>query len=193
MKFNMGCGANRKDGYVNVDSQAAFSPDEIWDLEQTPWPWPDGCAEEVLFIHSLEHMGGDPKVFLGIMSELYRIMAPGGEVHIHAPHPRHDNFINDPTHVRAITPAMLSLFDRAENDAWIAAGAANSPLAHYTGVDFHIEQAATVLAEPYASQLQSGAITAAQASEFLAQRNNVAQEVRIRLTARKGSPTETFA
>lgn len=189
MKFNMGCGVNRREGYLNVDAAAACEPDEVWDLEQTPWPWPDSCAEEVQFIHSLEHMGGDPKVFLALMSELYRILAPGGEAIIHVPHPRHDNFLNDPTHVRAITPAVLALFDREQNDQWIAAGGANTPLAHYTGVDFRITETRTVLAEPYASQMKAGAITAAEVGAFLAQRNNVAVEFRIRMVARKPTPT----
>ncbi|HYE49824.1 MAG TPA: hypothetical protein VEB20_09555 [Azospirillaceae bacterium] len=185
MKFNMGCGHNRRDGYVNVDSAAGSAADEVWDLEQTPWPWADDCAEEVLFIHSLEHMGGNPRVFLAIMTELYRICAPGALVVIHVPHPRHDDFLNDPTHVRAITPVMLGLFDRQKNDAFKIAGGANTPLAHYTGVDFQMTQDQTVLAEPYASQLRSGKITADQAAAAMRERNNIAKEFRIRLTARK--------
>jgi SAM-dependent methyltransferase len=188
MKFNMGCGANKRAGFVNVDAEAAFAPDEVWDLERTPWPWPDNCADEVLFIHSLEHMGADAKVFLAIMCELYRILAPGGEARIHVPHPRHDNFMNDPTHVRAITPTMLTLFDREQNDRWIAMGAANSPLAHYTGVDFRIVEARTIISEPYASRFQAGEITAEQVQELLGQCNNVAAEFQILLAARKPGP-----
>ena len=77
MKFNMGCGQQNRPGYVNVDVAASSTADEVVDLEATPWPWPDSCAEEVVFNHALEHMGGDPKVFLAIMAELYRICAPG--------------------------------------------------------------------------------------------------------------------
>jgi hypothetical protein len=188
MKFNMGCGRNRRAGYVNVDSSPVCAPDEVWDLEQTPWPWADSCATEVIFIHSLEHMGGDPKVFLAIMRELYRITAPAGEVVIHAPHPRHDDFQNDPTHVRAITPVMLTLFDRELNDEWIAKGAANTPLAHYTGVDFKIVEARTVLSEPYANRMKDATMTAAEIGEALGKFNNVAKEFRIRMVARKTQP-----
>jgi hypothetical protein len=185
MKFNMGCGTNRREGYVNVDSSPACEPDQVWDLEQTPWPWADSCAEEVVFVHSLEHMGGDSKTFLALMTELYRICAPGAQVTIHVPHPRHDNFLNDPTHVRAITPAMLSLFDRQKNDEWRAMGAANTPLALYTGVDFRVDTVQTVLDEPYATRLKDGLITKEAVSELLHTVNNVATEFRIRLTAHK--------
>jgi hypothetical protein len=185
MKLNFGCGHNRLDGFVNVDAAAACDPDEVWDLEQTPWPWPDNSVSEAAFIHSLEHMGANPKVFLTMMQELYRVLAPDGSVVIHVPHPRHDNFINDPTHVRAITPEMLSLFDRDLNDQWKAQGGANSPLAHYTGVHFKVAKSGTVLAEPYASALKEGKLTGAQVAQAERSQNNVAAEYRITLRAIK--------
>jgi hypothetical protein len=185
LKFNMGSGQNPRAGYLNVDASAACNPDEVVDLEQTPWPWPDDCADEVVFIHSLEHMGGDPKVFLAMMAELYRICADGAAVLIHAPHPRHDNFINDPTHVRAITPEVLMLFDRELNEAWRQAGAANTPLALYAGVDFKLETRQGLLAEPYRSQLANRQITEAMVGEALRDRNNVVEEWRLTLRVRK--------
>lgn len=185
LKFNMGSGQNHRPGYVNVDLSAASNPDEVFDLEVTPWPWADNCASEVRFIHSLEHMGGDPKVFLAIMQELYRICAPDASVFIHVPHPRHDNFINDPTHVRPITPSLLGLFDREANEAWRVAGAANTPLALYTGVDFKVTGREALLAEPYRSQLMREEISQEAIAEAIRSRNNVIEEWRITLLVRK--------
>lgn len=187
MKFNMGCGHNKLPGWVNVDAQAASEPDHVWDLERTPWPWPDNCAEAVTFNHSLEHMGGDPKVFMAIMKELYRISAPGCVVNIHVPHPRHDHFINDPTHVRPITDQMLYLFDKELNDQWKAQGAANSPLAHYTGVDFKITSVLAVPAPRYRKMLEAGEVDKATLSRLAEERNNVIEEIRIGLVARKSA------
>lgn len=185
MKLNMGCGRNKHAGYVNVDSAPASEPDVLFDLETFPWPWPDGAAEEVVFNHSLEHMGGDPKVFLRLMQELYRICAPGAVVRINVPHPRHDDFIGDPTHVRPITPQMLTLFDRELNDRWRAGGFSNTPLAHYLGVDFRLTTRGLILDEPYLTQLQRGEVSEAQVLEWERQRNNVVREFRIELVARK--------
>jgi len=187
-RFNMGCGLNKLEGYINVDAMPGGEPDELFDLEQTPWPWPDNSAEEVVFNHSLEHMGGDPKVFLAIMVELYRICAPGAAVHIRVPDPRHDHFINDPTHVRMITPNMLQLFDRELNEQWGRQRGANSPLALYTGVDFKLAHYRMVLAEPYGARFDAGELSAEQARQTASSLNNVIQEWVIRLEVRKPQP-----
>jgi|GEM_PF-1906114 len=39
LKLNIGCGFNKIDGYVNVDAFPDCSPDVLWDLETTPWPF----------------------------------------------------------------------------------------------------------------------------------------------------------
>lgn len=185
MKLNMGCGLNRLDGWTNVDSAPECEPDEVVDLEQFPWPWPDHAATEVLFNHSLEHLGADPKVFLKIMQELYRVCAPGASIEINVPHPRHDNFLGDPTHVRAITPGLLNLFSREANEQYRAGQSSNSPLAIYTGVDFGLASVNTVLAEPFASRLRSGELTPEAAGEAVRLYNNVASEYKIVLRAIK--------
>src|SRR5262249_30219253 len=55
------------------------------------------------------------------------------------PHPRHDFFLDDPTHVRPVTPDSLKLFSQALNRECIAKGGANSLLALYLGVDFELQ------------------------------------------------------
>ena len=183
--YNMGCGHNKLDGFINVDAFVECAPDLVIDLEKLPWPLETSSADTVVFNHSLEHMGQDPKIFLGIMKELYRICKPGAEIAINVPHPRHDHFIDDPTHVRAITPALLSLFDKEKNDEWKRLGYSNSPLAHYTGVNFKTIQFATVLTGPYLKLYESKEISQEDLDQRLAERNNVAEEYRFVLTAVK--------
>lgn len=187
MKFNMGCGARQLPGFVNVDAQAACSPDEIVDLERTPWPWPSDVAHEIHFIHSLEHMGADPKVFLAIMAETWRIAADGCLVQINVPHPRHDNFLGDPTHVRPITPQMLQLFDREACDVAQAAGGANTPFAHYLGIDLRLIQTTTAIDEPYFSEFQRGDLTREALDRLIASQFNVVRELKMTLRAVKAA------
>jgi hypothetical protein len=185
MKFNMGCGRRKLAGWVNVDAEAQSEPDQVFDLEKTPWPWADGCASEVLFNHSLEHMGGDPGVFLAMMRELYRIADDGCVVQVNVPHPRHDNFVSDPTHVRAITPKTFELFDQNLNRRGVETNAANTPLGLYLGVDFETVKAESALDEPYWSQFQAGELTMDDLNLKMRTLANVVKEFKITLRVRK--------
>jgi len=186
MKLNMGCGHNKLEGWVNVDLFPECAPDVVCDLESLPWPWPDDSVDEVLFNHALEHLGQDTRTFLGMMKELYRVCRNGAEIAINVPHPRHDDFINDPTHVRVITPDMLALFDRKQCDRWQQLGAANSPLAHYLHVDFAIASAQRVLAQPYATQYADELLSDEDVEQMSRELNNIVKEYRIVMVARKG-------
>ena len=66
-----------------------------------------------------------------------------------------------------------------------AAGAANTPLALYTGVDFKVAEVQTVLAEPYMTQLREQRIAPAEIEEAVRARNNVIEEWRLTLLVRK--------
>jgi hypothetical protein len=106
-------------------------------------------------------------------------------IEIRVPHPRHDNFINDPTHVRVITPPLMELFDRARNDDWKARGCANSPLAHYTGVDFTLTYVKQILTPEYLAAFQANQITHEDLPRLARERNNVVEEIYIKLLVRK--------
>ena len=125
MRLNLGCGDKRMPGWRNVDKIAMCNPDEVVDLERLPWPWPDDSVEEILLSHVLEHIGQTPDVYLGIIKEIYRVCRDGAKITIVVPHPRHDHFLQDPTHVRVVTPEGLNMFSQAANRRLIAPAGPN--------------------------------------------------------------------
>ena len=185
MKLNLGCGARRMPGWINVDKMAACAPDQVVDLERFPWPWPDAAVEEILLNHVLEHLGASPDVYIGVFKEMWRVCRNGATVNIVVPHPRHDDFLGDPTHVRAVTGAGLEMFSRRANEAWRAGGFANTPLALYHGVDFEIVDDEMVLDEPWRSDLAAGRLDRAALNAAVSRYNNVVKEQRFRLRAVK--------
>jgi hypothetical protein len=186
VKLNLGCGNRKYPDYVNVDCTSECAPDQVWDLENTPWPWESNSVESVLFSHSLEHVGSDPRVFKEIMRELYRVCRGGAELTVKVPHPRHDDFISDPTHVRVITPGTLNMLSKRLNHEWIKAGVANTPLAIYWGVDFEIKRVEYSLDEPYRSQMAKGELSSEEIAIISRERNNIVKEITILLVAIKG-------
>ena len=186
MKLNLGCGGKFIEGFVNVDKYPTSITDLVFDLETTPWPWKTGTVQEVRFIHSLEHMGQSTNCYLDIIKEIYRICTNGATVVIHVPHPRHDNYLGDPTHVRPITPQSLTLFDKAKNEEWLAGGvSAATTLALFIGVDFCMTGLVTVLDPYWYEKYANGEHTLETINQKAKDLNNVIGEYQITLMARK--------
>jgi hypothetical protein len=185
MKLNLGCGQNKLDGHVNVDKYGSFAPDVMWDLESFPWPFDDNSADEIVMRHSLEHMGASADVFFSIMKELYRISAPGAKILIAVPHPRSDGFAGDPTHVRPINPAILSLFSKKNNREWKELGWPNTPLGIYLNVDFDVVEANFALTPHWAKKMQNNEISREDVEFALNSYFNVVDEITVTLVACK--------
>src|SRR5690348_8696690 len=81
-KLNLGSGWYPKQGFVNVDCDPRYPADVIHDLEKTPWPFEDNQFELIEADHVLEHLGE----IRAVMSELHRILRPGGILRIRVPH-----------------------------------------------------------------------------------------------------------
>lgn len=181
MRLNLGCGNNKMAGYLNVDSQQACAPDQVVDLEAFPWPFEDNSVEEIVMSHVLEHLGETKEIYLSIIKELYRICKPGAEINIKVPHPRHDEFVIDPTHVRPILPEQFHLFSKRLNAEWREEGYANTPLADYLDVDFEVEDVQWVLSDDMLEKLQGGEIDSAELANRAIHEYNILKEIQIKL------------
>ena len=179
MRLNLGCGYDKRDGFVNVDRMAACDPDVVVDLEELPWPWDSSSVDEIILKHSLEHLGGDSDTYLAIVKELWRVSRPNATITITVPHPRHDHFINDPTHVRPITPDGLMLFSQSKNREWVERGVPNTPLGLHLGIDFEVESVNLLPDEPWRTRFDNGEIDSRQLADAARQFNNVVREVTV--------------
>jgi hypothetical protein len=188
LRLNLGCGMNPIEGFINVDRFG--EPDVRVDLEVVPWPWPDDSVCEVVLSHVLEHIGRDPDVYLGVMKELYRVCRDGATIHVSVPHHRHDNFFNDPTHVRAVTADGMTLFSQRLNRSWAQQGIANSPLGLYLGIDFEM---VGVQLKPSPIWLRLNPVQPPDIQTLVQQGevyNNIIEEVRMTLRAVKPAGRE---
>ena len=185
MKLNLGSGSKILKGYVNVDKFQYYNPDVVHDLEKFPYPFEDNSVDEILLSHVLEHIGQNPDVFNNIIKELYRICKNNSIVDIRVPHPRHDDFISDPTHVRPITILGLQLYDKNLNEKWERMNAANTPLALIHGVNFMIKDVNFVLENNYIKLLENKEIDQNELQECIKKYNNVVKEMKIKWVALK--------
>ena len=175
-KLNLGSGDKRIPGFLNVDKFDTFKPDIVHDLEKFPYPFLDNEIEEIKLIHVLEHIGQTPDIFINIMKELYRISCDQANIHISVPHPRHDDFLADPTHVRPITTLGLNLFDLDLNKQWQKIGAANTPLAIIHNVNFKIIKNEIILDPKYLKLLDENKISNNELNEIIERYNNVVKQ-----------------
>ncbi len=104
-KLNLGCGAFKKEGYVNLDCYGHLKPDIAHNLNSIPYPFPDNNFELIEADHVLEHL---EDVF-GVMKELRRIMKPGGVLAVKVPH--FSRGFTHPEHKRGFDVSFPYYFD----------------------------------------------------------------------------------
>ncbi len=176
-KLNLGSGKNPKPGYLNVDKVG--TPDLVCDLEKFPWPWETDSVDQITMHHVLEHLGETTEVYFGVIRELYRVCCDGAAIEIIVPHHRHDDFVTDPTHVRPITPAGLTMFSQAKNKEWERDNNPRSQLGIRLGVDLELTNTDLALDEPWGTQFRANEITQEAVLEAITRYNNVIKEVRM--------------
>jgi predicted SAM-dependent methyltransferase len=75
LRLNLGCGPNRKNGWVNID---LFDPAADLQLDvRNPWPFPDRSAAHVYSEHTFEHLEPEDEV-PHFLAEALRVLQLGG-------------------------------------------------------------------------------------------------------------------
>lgn len=127
LRLDFGSGQSPKEGFEGVDLYAPEVRHRV-DLWKFPLPWEDNSVEEIHCSHFLEHLPmrevglGDLRnqdvtsEFLGkdflfaFMDECFRILKPGGKMHVVVPNARCDRAFQDPTHRRFFVEYTFGYF-----------------------------------------------------------------------------------
>lgn len=96
MKLDLGCGPNKKDGYIGVDSIAFDGVDHVCKIGDEPLPFEDGSIEEVHASHFVEHLNAQQRI--NLTNELYRVLQVGGKATFITPHWCSSRALGDLTH-----------------------------------------------------------------------------------------------
>jgi len=71
--LNIGCGFDRREGFVSIDNSPLVNPDVVCDLDTQKLPYKDNSVDEIYSRHSFEHFSQPVQV----LEELYRVSKHG--------------------------------------------------------------------------------------------------------------------
>ena len=83
MNLDIGCGENKREGFIGMDSRNVKCVDIVHDLQELPWPIDDDSCFAINASHVLEHL--KPWKFFEVMDEAWRVTAEGGGIDIKVP------------------------------------------------------------------------------------------------------------
>lgn len=95
LKLDIGCGPNKRPGFIGADSIAFPGVDVVTDLRK-PWPWKDATVEEIHSSHCIEHFNSLERVHF--YNEMFRVMKVGAKATLVAPFWSSGRAYGDPTH-----------------------------------------------------------------------------------------------
>lgn len=82
--FDIGCGNNKKSGYIGIDIDKYDGVDIVQDLRFTPLPFESGSMHGAYASHFLEHLTFDENIYL--FNEVWRVLRPGAVFEVVVPH-----------------------------------------------------------------------------------------------------------
>lgn len=95
MKLDLGCGNNKRAGFIGIDSKPFDAVDVIADLTE-PWKWENDSVDEVHCSHFIEHLTAPQRILF--VNELYRVLKPEAKATIIFPHAFSERAYGDLTH-----------------------------------------------------------------------------------------------
>lgn len=108
-KLNLGCGRDKREGYINLDISPDVKPDVVCDI-QSCIPFRDDTFDEVLANNVLTQIL-ESKVYLSVINDLWRITKPTGEIIIRVPLATDACAFQDPMDCRRFTDQSFTYME----------------------------------------------------------------------------------
>jgi SAM-dependent methyltransferase len=129
LRIDLGCGPNKRPGFVGVDSLPFDGKvDVVCDLSAGRWPWDDNSVDEAHSSHFVEHLTAMQRV--RFCNELYRVLKPGAGCQVIVPHWGSCRAYGDPTHQ---WPPVSEFWFYYLSKDWRAGNAPHTDAANITG------------------------------------------------------------
>lgn len=109
-RLEIGSGAYPTPGWTTLDMSPDFNPDYLHDLHDLPLPFGDGSMDTILASHVLEHV--EQHALAPLVTDLARILRPGGHLIAIVPHGEHSSSWENPLHRQRFTERTWMYFDR---------------------------------------------------------------------------------
>lgn len=104
VRYNLGCGYDKKKGFVNIDSDARVNPDIVIDLSLKNWSRQLKKSDYIQSYHLLEHLPNTQ----WFLSNCKYLLKEGGILKIKVPCCFNTNGFEDPTHIKYFTPETFN-------------------------------------------------------------------------------------
>lgn len=127
IRIDIGCGKNKKAGFVGFDSIAFDGVDVVGSITDR-WPWDDNSVEEAHCSHVLEHLTNFEGKWerIHFFNELHRVLKPGAKCMLIFPHWCSNRYYGDPTHKEPFSEMGFYYLSKA----WRDINAPHSDIAH---------------------------------------------------------------
>lgn len=124
LKLDIGCGINKREGFIGCDIQQFAGVDRVLDVREIPWPWDSESVDEVVCAHFVEHLTGTERI--PFFNELCRVLKTGASAQIITPDWSNACAYGDPSHQ---WPPMSGWYPFYLNAEWRKV---NAPHVDYT-------------------------------------------------------------
>ncbi len=115
--LDLGCGEVKQDQAIGMDRRNVPGVDVVHDIEDLPWPFPDGVFDGIVASHIVEHL--KPWLVFDVINEAWRVMKPEGKLMIATPYAGTTGFYQDPSHVHGWVEQTPLYFDpEHSSDLW---------------------------------------------------------------------------